>query len=474
MIEKKRKVDNLPVDIVGQAYELDSVNLSAQVCKNLFVEVHPDGKTNKALIAWPGKKSFSTGSGLNRGIMSHPWNSNVYVVNDTTLYKVGSDGTQTSIGTIAGTARCDMFASASHVYVITDGVVYRTDGATLSTVTDSDLETPNAGAFLNSQIIYDGDSGRFVVSDAGDGSSIDGLNYATAEALPDDIIRPFVFDQVLYLCGERSIEPWYNSGVGSPPFDRIEGGLINVGIAGIFSITSTSQAVYFLGNDRTVYRLAGYNEQQVSTIAINNAIESYGDVSDCIAMSLRWQGQAFVIFQFPSANKTWAFNEMSQTWLELSSNGGRDLINGYCYAFNKHLVTDYQTGNIYELDKSTYDENGDTLIRERVTRPISGLDINKPGIRILLKRFEFIVETGVGLATGQGVDPVFIVSCSVDGGRTWQDEQFISPGVMGDYTKKVEYFTFASGYEILIKIRVSDPIKVSIHAAGADIETHGY
>ena len=161
MIKRKIKADNIPIDIIDQAYELESVNLSAQVCKNLFVEVHPTGKTNKSLTAWPGKKSFSTGSGINRGILPHPWNENIYVVNGTTLYKVYSTGTQTSIGTIAGSARCDMFASASYVYVITEGVVYRTDGATLSTVTDSDLETPNAGAFLNSQIIYDGDSGRF-------------------------------------------------------------------------------------------------------------------------------------------------------------------------------------------------------------------------------------------------------------------------------------------------------------------------
>lgn len=465
-------METLSVDVVGQAYELGSTTLSAQTCINLFPEVHPTGKSKASLTAWPGKKTFSTIVGANRGLIY--WDGHVYTVNAQTLYKVDSTGASSSLGSITGINRCFFAASSTHVYIVTGGVVYRTDGATLSTVADADLETPSSCTFLNSQIIYDGDGARFAVSDAGNGASIDGLNYATAEAKPDPLLSVYSFNQTLYLCGTETIEPWYNSGVGNPPFSKIDGGLINVGVAGIFAVTNTKDFLYFVGSDSTVYRLEGYRTQQVSTIAISEAIQGYSDISDCFCYALKWSGQSIVVFQFPSTDKTWAFNESSSSWFELSSDGGRDSSNGYVFAFGKHLVSDYQTGNLYELDKNTYTDRGNTLIRERVIAPMTGIELGMPGKRLLMSRFELIVETGVGLATGQGVDPVFMISYSDDGGRTWTGEEFVSIGVMGEYVKKVEYFQFASGYEILIKIRLSDPVFVSIHAAAADVQGHGY
>lgn len=469
-------MNTVPIDVVGQSYESLSKPLSAQSSVNLFIEVLPSGKTRSALHTWPGKKAFSTGSGANRGCFHKVWNGNVYTVNGTTLYKVNSAGTQTSVGTISGAGRCVFDASSSYLYIVTGGLVYRTDGSTVTAVTDADLETPNSVAHLNQQLIYDGNQGRFVTSDVGDGSSISSLNYATAETYFDDLQRVYVFQQTLYLFGTESIEPWYNSGSGSPPFDRYEGGQRPVGIAGTYCITNTDEAIYFLGSDRTIYRLEGYNPVQVSTPAINNAIEGYSTVSDCFAYTMKRQGQSFVIFNFPTADKTWCYSQETQSWIQLSSgtDGGRDLTNGYVFAFGKHLVTDYQNGNMYELDINTYTDNSSALIRERVIRPITSIDIGVPGQRLMISRFECIVETGVGLATGQGSAPVFMMSHSNDGGRTWSNETHVSPGVLGDYTAKCEYYFFATGYEILIKIRVSDPIKCSIHAAAADLELAGY
>lgn len=469
-------MQTFPIDVVGQSYESLSKPLSAQSTLNLFVEVLPSGKTNAACHTWPGKKSFSTGAGPNRGVFHKPWKGNVYMVNGTSLIRVNSSGTRATVGTIAGTARCVFDASSSYLYIVTEGVVYRTDGGSVSTVADSDLETPNSVAHLNQQLIYDGDGGRFVTSDAGDGSSINSLNYATAETYFDDLARVYVFNQTLLLFGTDSIEPLYNSGVGNPPFDRYEGGQRPIGIGGVHAITNTDEAVYFLGSDRTIYRLEGYNPAQVSTPAINNAIEGYATVSDCFAYSLKLQGQSFVVFTFPTVSKTWAYSQETGAWIQLSTGttGLRDRSNGYCYAFGKHLVSDYNNGNLYELDVNTYKDAGDTYIRERVIRPITSIDVGQPGKRILMSRFELIVETGVGLATGQGSSPVFMMSHSVDGGKTWSNEEQVSVGVQGDYTLKVEYFTFANGYEILVKIRISDPVKCSFVAAAADLEFAGY
>ncbi len=461
----------VPLDIVGPSYESRSKPLSAQVSRNLYPEVNPTGK---ALQSWPGAKAFSTGSGANRGLAA--WQGVVYAVNGTTLYSVSNTGAQTSIGTITGSGYCSFAGSSSYLYIVTEGSVYRTDGSTLSSVTDSDLETPNTVAFINSQLVYDGDAGRFCVSDAGDGGSINGLNYATAESDADDLTCVYTFKQQLFLFGTHTTETWYNSGVGNPPFDRIEGGLMPVGIAGAYAVTNTDQTLYFLGHDRSIYRLEGYQPIQVSTIAINNAIERYSVVSDCRAFSLKLQGQSFVIFTFPTANKTWAYSETFGAWFELSYgvDGGKHLVNGYVYAYGKHLISDYRNGNVYEWDLSTFTDNSDTIIRERVLPPITSAPFGAAGQRVIVSQLELILERGVGLATGQGSAPVLMISYSDDGGRTWSAESQVSPGVMGDYALKVKYDHFATGYEILYKVRVSDPVPVAIYASTVHIALGGY
>lgn len=465
-----------PIDVIDQSYTSRSLPLSAQVTRNLYPEIVTTGKTQKALHTIAGKKLFSTGSGSNRGCYRKEWYGNKYTVNGTTLYKVNSSGTQTGIGTISGSGRCVFESSENYLYIVTGGRVFRSDGVTVSQVVDPSLESPNSIAFINTQMVYDGAYDKFWVSNAGDGGTLNALNFAFAQSSPDDLIRVYQFRQQIIMFGADSLEPWYNTGQGNPPMDRVEGALRPVGIAGVHCVTNTPAAVYFLANDRTVYRIEGYEPVQVSTVAINNAIESYTTVSDCFAYSYKFQGQNFVVFTFPTANKTWAFLEESNAWVELSSgvNGGRDIANGYCYAFGKHLLTDYRNGNIYELDIDTFSDNGAEFIRERVIRPISAIDIDQPGKRILMSRFELIIETGIGLATGQGSDPAFMFSYSVDGGRTWSAETWVSPGNLGAYTKKVEYYCFASGHDILIKFRISDPIKVSIHAASADLMLAGY
>jgi len=352
------------------------------------------------------------------------------------------------------------------------GSVWRTDGSTLWSVNDTDLESPDSVACLNSQLIYDGSGGRFVVSDAGDGSSINALNYATAETHFDDLTRVYAFGQMLLLFGERTIEAWYNSGVGNPPFDRYEGAQRPVGIAGVHCITHTDQAVYFLGHDSAIYRLEGYNPVQVSTAAINNAIEGYSDLSDCFAYSLKLQGQSFIMFCFPTADKTWCYSQSTGAWLQLSSgvNGGRDIASGYCYAFNKHLVCDEDSGDIYELDIATYQDNGNTLIRERTCAPVYSGQAAQADKEVFFNAVKLVINSGDGLTTGQGSDPEVMLSYSDDGGRTWSQEEWRTMGLLGSYQQELKWIALGSSKERIFKVRISDPVDFTVLRMEAEVE----
>ncbi len=461
----------IPINITGGSYKSRARSLSAQVTKNFYPELvdNPSAKSQFVLHSFPGLKLFGTEDGLDRGMFEHL--GILYKVTATTLYSVDSLGAHTSLGTIAGSGHCIFDGIGSNVVIANgSGNVYQYNGSTVSEITDADLESPNAVTHLNNQIIYDGDGGRFATSDVGDATSINALNYATAESHADDLIRPYSFNQSLYLFGDKTIETWYNSGVGNPPFDRIEGGIIPIGLLAIYSVSNNDKFLYFLGDDNEVYAIQGANAQKVSDISLSRQIASFATASDAIGWCFSLEGQNFYALTFPSANKTFCYAE-GAFWFELSSgiSDGRWRGNSYAYVFRKHLIADYENGNIYEMDLDTYDENGSVVERIRDTGPLHGGLLGAPGKRIEMDRFELIMERGVGLISGQGSDPVIMLQVSDDGGKTFSTEMWGKVGKSIETQIKIEWHALGSFEERIIRVKTSDPVFYSIHSAAADL-----
>jgi hypothetical protein len=426
-------------------------------------------KSQFILNAFPGLVLFGTASGKDRGMAEHK--SILYKVTGTTLYSVAFDGTHTSLGTIAGTGRCIIEGIGDDIVIVSEGRAWQYASPTLTEITDVDLETPNSCAHLNSQMIYDGDGGRFGVSDVGDATSIDGLNYATAESNADNLLRVYAFNQTLYLMGEKTIEPWWNSGVGAPPFDRIEGGIMPVGLAAIYSASHNDNFLYFLGDDNKIYRISGTSKENISNIPLTHTIKDYLIVSDAIGYCFSFENQNFYMLIFPTADRSWCFSESAEMWFE--PNKARYLGNSFANAYRKNLVADYGNGNIYELDLETFDENGVLVERFRDSGSIHGGLFKAPGKRIEFNRFELIMETGVGRLPSTAdnrENPYVMLSISYDGGNTYSSEMWAPAGKMGDYIYKVEWHSLGSGYDIRVRVKVSDPNFWSIHSAAADLE----
>ena len=458
----------LPVNIVGQTYQHRSRSLSNQVTMNLIPEFVISGKTETSLSAWPGSKAFSSGAGADRGM--HVFKNELYKVSSSTLEKIGAGGVRTTVGTIAGTSPCVFADDGNEMRIASGGLDYISNGSTVAAITDPDLVEGNSVAYLNQQIINDSTGGQFQVSDVGNPDSVDALNVATAESAPDDTIRVYAFNERLYLFGERTIETWYNSGVGNPPFDRVQGGTMNIGLAAVYSVAATADAVYFLGSDRSVYRFTSHQPQTITTPAIANAFENFTTVSDARGYVVNIEGQSFYVLNFPTEGKTFAFNEDGNAWFQLSTGANQSNYIGTSYAecYGKRFIA--SGGDVLQLDLDTYTDDSQTVIRERVTAPI----VSPTGERFVMSRFQVIMETGVGLATGQGSNPKMMFQASYDGGKSWTNEDWVEIGRAGEGRVKVEWFNMASCYEAVIRIRVSDPVFISIHSAAVDIRGGGH
>jgi hypothetical protein len=245
---------------------------------------------------------------------------------------------------------------------------------------------------------------------------------------------------------------------------------MNIGISSPYSAASSTDFVYFLGSDNSVYRFSATQPELITPTAISAIFQSYTTTTDARAYVVNIEGMSFYVINFPTAGKTWAYNEDGKAWFQLSTGADQDNYTGtsYAEAYGKKYIS--SGGNILELDIDTFTDNGETIIRERVTPPV----VSPNGNRIEMSSLTLLMETGTGLITGQGVDPKVMIQASYDGGKSWGDEDWVDIGRLGAGRVKVEWYNMASAYEILIRVRVSDPVFVSFHSASIMLREAGW
>lgn len=460
------------IPFAGGSYRSLSLPYYAASTKNMFFEVKAGGRSVAALHGRPGLKLFaSTATGEDRGMCVH--RDVLYKVTGNTLYSISSGGVSTSIGTITGTKMCGMVSDGTYLVITTGGDTYIYNG-TLSLITDTDLESPNTACFNNSRIIFDGNGGRFCVADVGQPDQIDGLNYATAESSPDSTKAVAAHKQYVFIFGEETTEPWYNSGVGSPPYDRVNGAVQNVGLAATHSVAQNANYLYFLDHRLNPCRISGITLQSIGTPSTNQEFYSYENCADARGFCFSWRGEDFYVLTFPQADKTWMFQESIGEWVQLTSgqNDERWRVNSMAVCYSKYLMADHSTGEVFELDQDTYTDAGDYITRERVTQPLHAglLSPQYEGKRVFMSRLELVLEPGIGLASGQGSTPEVMLQWSDDGGYTWSNELWQSAGVMGSRYWRVQWFNLGMFTQRVYRFRATDPVKWSWLACNADVE----
>lgn len=464
----------IPFQIAGTIGTHKSEQYSKELSRNLYID-QSESAGRQGVHDFPGLKLLAAGTTGNRG--AHVLGDTLYIVNGGSLYRVSAGFSVSLIGTIGGSERCIFSDDGTNLYIVFNNVIKRWDGSSLSTVSQSVINSPNSIAYLNKQFIIGGASGLFAVSDVGDGETYNALNYAEAETQPDSLVRVYVFNQLLYLFGSRTVEQWYNTGQGNPPFARRDTSLVNVGLAGKHAVTNTDQFLYWLGDDLKVYQCVGASARAISTTGIAHIIESLTVASDCVASSFVHDGQDFVLFKFPAVGAALVYSETFGYWFELSSGVKHDRQSWYgeqvirCYG--KNLSFDYRNGNVYELDADTYTDNGDARLRYRVLPPFTA-KLGRMSGQITVTRVRLNMEVGEGMATGQGSTPYLMAEFSPDGGKTWGAQTFTSIGQLGEYRKAVDIYDFCTGYEVRLRIGFTEPCHISMFDGEVDFVEAGY
>lgn len=470
----------MQIPFVGGAYTERSSNLNAQRCVNFFpVLDSQEAKSVLALYGTPGLKEFcaieSEGADtVIRGV--HEFDSILIVVIGPRVYTVNSSGAATYLGTITTSAGNVFMADNGTQCIIIDGTNkgYLTTGAALTAISDTDFPQASTVTFQDGYfIITEKDTGKIWISGLYDGNSWDALDFATAEANPDDAMRVISNAHDLWIFGKKTAEVYYNSGNADFPFERISGAIIENGMGAEASAVKINGQIYWLTDDGRVRRTVGYQGEVVSTPHIEYQLSTYSIISDAIGFKYSIGGHETYVLVFPTAKKTWAFDTTTNYWREWESYYNKDAAvpwsrhraNCGCAFGRKQIIGDYENGKLYEMDMDTYTDDGNAIRRIRV-----GQHISKERALVIWHSLEIEFESGIGLATGQGSDPKACLEWSDDGGHTWSNEHWASIGKIGEYKTRAIWRRLGISRDRLLRLTVSDPVKLVIIGAYANLE----
>ena len=498
--------------ILGQSYVVRSPNAAAARMVNLYPEALIEGKEAAYLQRCPGLRRVATvGDGPIRGLWS--FGGYLYAVSGINLYKIDSLYNATLLGVVSGSGPVSMSDNGTQLFVACDGpsYIYNANTNVFAQITDPDFPGAVTVGFLDQYFVFnEPNSQRIWVTSLLDGTSVDPLDFASAEGSPDGVVSIIVDHREVWVFGTNSVEVWYDAGGTDFPLQRIQGAFNELGCAAPYSVAKLDNTVFWLGADARgqgiVYRANGYNGQRVSTHAIEFAIQSYGNISDAIAYTYQQDGHSFYVLTFPSAGKTWVYDAATQAWHERAgwSNAQFTRHRSNCQAvFNSEvLVGDYENGKIYAYDLDVYADDGATQKWLRSWRALPPGQNNLK--RTAHHALQLDAETGVGLngyspqdfwgllltesddflitEDGQyldinlfvvvGANPQAMLRWSDDGGHTWSNEHWRSMGRIGEYGYRTIWRRL--GMTVKLRDRVyevsgTDPVKIAIMGAELQI-----
>lgn len=291
-----------------------------------------------------------------------------------------------------------------------------------------------------------------------------GSFYALKDSSTDNLVTLFENNRELWLFGERTTEVWYNSGGANFAFSRIPAIGPQIGCAAMHSITRLGPDLVWLAQNEQgenfVVRNVQYSWERISTHAIDHAIASYPVVSDAIGFAYEEDGHWFYMLTFPTADVTWVYDGKTKMWHQRASfdpNTGiyhRHRANAFANFADVRLVGDYQTGQIHQMSRSYYTDNGNPLRCQRRCPHIWEKSNRK---RVFHGWLQVEFTPGVGLQSGQGETPEAMLRWSNDGGFTWSNEHWNTIGAAGQTRNRAIWKRLGRARDRIYELNYTDP-----------------
>lgn len=461
------------VPIVGPSYTLATRKADVQRSVNMYLTQMETGNAKAGFImdSMPGLSVFCT---LNAGpIQCALYAANrLFVASGGFLFEVFSGGTFTNLGSVGGNGTVSMAYGLTQLVIVngTSGYVLTLATNALQTISATGFYGSPRVRFLDNYFLFVHPSTQqFYISAINDATSVDPLDFASAEGSPDNLVTLEVDHSEVWLFGELTTEVWFDAGAADFPFQRNRGAAIEIGCQAANSVQKADNSIFWIGRDVNgsgiVFRSQGFQAQRISTQAVEQAIQASTNLSAATAYTYQDRGLTFYCINAPGLTSTWCYEVSTGTWHErcdLASDGTYTALRTalVVFAFGKRYACG-SDGVMYLMDPNVYQIGSSALVRERVT-PHSAV----PG-RLLQFFGAFYLDCTTGEAP-QTVDTSVELSWSKDSGATWSNSITRSIGKTGQRFSRLLWTLLGSARDRVWKVKFSGNAPFSIVDGGAD------
>jgi hypothetical protein len=397
------------------AYTARSRTANAQRCINLFPEINPpETKPAMPFTLYPrpglGPLSNPPVGGHGRCLYSTS-DGALYAAIDQAVYYIDPNFKFNPIGNLLTDATTPVFICDNGTNaILVDGSAlgYQWPLATraFGEIIDPNFFGSTRADFIDSFIVLNRPgTNTWYSTTSSVVTPFNGLYVGKKTAWPDPIVSILTVEREVWIFGPKKAEVWYNAGAVPFPFQILPGNIIEQGCAAPYSPAKSDTNVYWLSSAPEggfmVMRGNSLNvAQRISTHAIEAEWKTYARVDDAIGATYQVQGHFFYKLHFPTADKTWGFDETTKQWHEdnwIDNNGVLHRArNTFCaFAYGKNLGLDWATGALYQIDIDATTDSGNPIALVR------GFPHQLNELKYInFKFFTADVTTGTGLNTG--------------------------------------------------------------------------
>lgn len=471
---------------VGPSYTAQSNVIADEECINFYAETNETSgaQAQRSYFGTPGLSIFTTfPDGPVRA--SCVAGNRLFVFAADTFFEVAADGTQTmrSPGLIEVFGEpVSMAWSNIQVLIVAGSRAYCFTLADNSWV---DVTPSLAGIPLQVEysdgyfIVMFRDSNKFQVSGILDGTTWPGIQVNAVSVFPENIVSIIVSHRELWIFGSAHAQAYQDTGTDEI-FDPIPGALVEMGCGATFGRNRCDNTIFWVSQDergaRQGWRANGYTPTRLTTHAVEFWLSRLPEANFANLTSYAYQdgGHLFWVLYVPNSDCSWVYDvaqglwHKRAEWHQVDGSWGPHRSWNHVYAFGKHLVGDWMTGNLYQLSLDNLSDEYLAGTPTEIRRLRRSPTLNNEMEWVYFSQLIVDFATGLGpqppLQDGDGNDrpPQAMLRWSNNGGSTWSNQHIANCGFAGEYNTRVIWRRLGRGRKRVFEVSVSDPIPWAI------------
>ena len=471
---------------VGSHFVSESPKANNAALFNWYPEIDESGSARNSILLYPspGYRRFSTDNAVGpvRGMIDV--GSRAFVLIRSTFYEISASGGLTAKGTVSSTTGpVSMAANENYILIVAGGHGYTYDlAATFGLIASVNFPaSPIVAGFSDGYFIVLSSNGYFYLSALDDPLTWAGsIDSERVQAPSNQVVGMVILNRRIWIMGDRLIQPFWNSGNPSFPYEADLSATMNQGLAAQFgaNVIPDENTIAWLGHNDAgqgvAYMADGANPVRISDHSFESEVATYSTIADAVGMVFQIKGHVIWSLTFPTAGTTWRYDftasrlsgrhlwHRAAYWNASTGSYEAHRAMYHIHWLNKHIVGDRGNGKLYEMNIASRaadgtalfcDDDGDVIRRLRRCP-----HIHNENKTIYYGSLEIILEPGIGLVSGQGSDPQATVRFSNDGGENWSDELWASAGKIGKTQQRVRFDRQGSGRDRVVELVVTDPV----------------